>query len=62
MHLCELHCWCDAADAHVGALIVITPEPCRGKILCLFKTLKEVLIEPVVAHYPVIPLNISILL
>lgn len=50
------------ADAHVGTLIVITPEPCRGKILYLIKALKEVLIEPVVAHCPVIPLNISILL
>ena len=58
----QLHGWRDAADAHVGSLVVVTPKPLGGKILYFLKALEEILIEPIVAYRPVVSLDIAVLL
>ena len=58
----ELHSWSDPADAHIGAFVIIAPKPLGGKILYFFKTLEEILIQPIIAHRPVVPFDIAVLL
>ena len=44
------------------SVVVISPEPFRGLILCLFYPFKDVLIQPFVAYRTIVALDIRILL
>ena len=45
-----------------GPLIVIEPEPDRGKPLCLLQRFKEILTQSIVTHCPAVAFGISVLL
>ena len=66
---------CDAAYAHVGAVVVISPQPLCGVILSLplagrrlfaiavrLDAFDDVLIQPFVPNRAVVALNIGVLL
>ena len=53
---------CYAADAHVRAVIVVSPEPLCGEVLCLLDSLDDVLVQSFVPHRAVIALDVSVLL
>ena len=44
----QFHGGCDAADAHVRAVVVICPEPLCGLILGLLDAFDDVLVQPFV--------------
>lgn len=58
----QLHGRCNPANAHVGAFVVISPKPLGGKVLYFFKALKEILVQPVIAHCTVVSFDIAVLL
>ena len=51
-----------AADAHIGSVVVVSPEPFGGVILGLFYAFDDVLIQPFMPDGSVVTLNVSILL
>jgi hypothetical protein len=58
----EFHVRCYAADAHVGSLVVVRPEPIRGLFLRPLNSFKDVLIQPFMPDRSVVSLDISVLL
>ena len=60
--MCQLHGRRDATDAHVGTFVVVAPKPSGGKMPYLFKALKEILVQPVIAHCSIVPLDVAVLL
>ncbi len=55
-------CGCDAANAHVRAVVVVSPELLCGVVLCLLDAFDDVLIDPFVADGVVVALDIGVLL
>ena len=54
--------WGDATDAHVGSLVVVSPEPVGGGFLNLRDRVKQSLAQSVVTHGAVVALNVGVLL
>lgn len=52
----------DVAERHVRALVVLCPELTRCRLLNLFNRLERALVQPAMAHRPVVALNIGVLL
>jgi len=55
-------CGCDAADAHVRAIVVVCPEPLCGEVLCLLDSFNDVLVEPLVPDRAVVAFDVGVLL
>jgi hypothetical protein len=53
---------CDAADAHVRAVVVVSPEPLRGVSCSLLDGFDDVLVEPFMPHGAVVALDVGVLL
>lgn len=53
---------CDAADAHVRAVVVVSPEPLRSEVLGLLDGFNDVLVEPFVPNGAVVSLDVGVLL
>ena len=51
-----------ATDAHVRAVVVVSPEPLRGVILCLLDAFDDVLVEPFMPDGAVVALDLGVLL
>ena len=47
---CELDARRDDTGCHIGAVVVVRPEPVRGGFLVLLDALEQPLREPVVPH------------
>ena len=60
--LVQFHSGSYAADAHVGAVIIVSPQPLCGVILHLLNAVKDIHPEPFITHCPIAPLDISVLL
>ena len=58
----QFHSGCDAANAHVGSRVVVSPEPLCGLILCLLDGFKNVLAEPFAPNRAIVALDIGVLL
>ena len=52
-------CGCDAADAHVRAVVVVSSEPLRREILGLFDGFDDVLVQPFVPDGAVVTLDVG---
>jgi hypothetical protein len=52
----------NVAEAHVGPVVMVGPSPAGGKVGDFFDRFKQVMGKPVVAHGPVVALDICILL
>jgi hypothetical protein len=53
---------CDAADAHVGPIVVISPEPCSYLVLRLLDGVKDKLAQPFTANCAIVALDTGVLL
>ena len=65
MELCghrQLHSWRDAAERHVGPLVVVGPEPTHCFVLHLLDCLEQGSGKPSVADRSVVALNVGVLL
>lgn len=51
-----------AADSHVGALVIMGPEPSGSVILDFVQTIEQVVRQPVIPDCTVVPFDIGILL
>ncbi|AGI69472.1 hypothetical protein OAN307_c40590 [Octadecabacter antarcticus 307] len=58
----QFHCGCYAADAHVGSLVVVSPEPFSCLFLCLIDGFKDVLAQPFATNGSIVALDIGVLL
>jgi hypothetical protein len=54
--------WCDTAQGHIGPVVIVGPQPARGKVLDLVERFKQMVGEPVITYGPVIALDVSVLL
>ena len=52
----------DATYAHVGAVVVVCPEPLRGLILGLLDVFNDVLVQPFVPDGAVAAFDVGVLL
>jgi hypothetical protein len=43
-------------------VVVVSPEPLRGVVLCLFDSFDDVLVQQLMPNRPVVALDISVLL
>ena len=57
---CQFHGWGDATQCHLGAFVVVRPEPARRGLLHRCDRVKERLREPVVAHRPMIAFDVGV--
>lgn len=53
---------CDAANAHVREVFVVSPEPSLGEVLSLLDGFDDVLVEPFVPNGTAVALDIGVLL
>ena len=60
--MCEFLRGGDAAECHIGTIVVVCPEPLGRRILRVGDGRKEVLRSPVVAHRAIEAFNVGILL
>lgn len=56
----QFHSGCNAANAHVGSLVVVIPEPFRCLILCRLNSFKDVLAQPFTANGAIEALNVGV--
>ena len=52
----------DAVNAHVRAIVVVSPEPLRGEVLGLLDSIDDVLVQPFVPDGAVVSLDVCVLL
>ena len=52
----------DATDPHIGAFVVVCPEPARRGLLEIRDGIEEILREPIVAYGAIEPFDVGILL
>ena len=53
---------CDAAECHVGPVVIVGPQPVSGKLVDLVERFEQVMGKPIIAKCPVVALHISVLL
>ena len=53
---------CNAAKRHVGALMIVSPEPVNGGIFGHLDHSKQILFEPLVADGSIVTLDVRVLL
>ena len=53
---------CNATESHVGAVVVVSPEPFRFFLLCLLYAFDDVLVQPFMPNRPVVAFDIGVLL
>jgi hypothetical protein len=58
----QFHCGCDAADAHVRAVVILSPEPLGGKVLGLPAAVDDVLVQPFVPDRAIVAIDVGVLL
>ena len=58
----QFHGGCYPADAHIRAIIVVSPQPLRGEVLRLLDVFNDVLAQPFVPDCAVVALNVNVLL
>ena len=58
----QFHAGCNAANAHVRAVVVVSPEPLRGVILGLLDGFDDVLADPFVPDGAVVARDVGVLL
>lgn len=53
---------CDAAECHVGPVVIVGPQPSNGKFPNFIERFKEMVSQPIVANGPVVKLHVRVLL